>query len=200
MPYPAAFVEFFGPSTWKAMHSIAFSFAADPEHPTSEEQKAAVDFFASLRVLLPCPSCAKHYSAYLATHPIDTTNREALSRWVYDLHSDVNRRRHVPNLSYEEVRKLYTGFDPADVPENPSSSELRMHLESLADPHFGKPIPVGSSLLEKNSGSALSSEHMRLLFITFFAGAGVAFFIYINGQSRKRTRPEEENNKMSLKS
>jgi hypothetical protein len=137
MPHPSKFVEFHGPATWKALHSIAFNFALDPDRPLPEEQRAAVDFFGALQHLLPCEFCRRHYRKHLGEHPVDASSREALARWVYELHSAVNRRRHVPDMPFEEVRELYTGWSPdraAALAALPEQERLRR----LADPHFGR--------------------------------------------------------------
>lgn len=111
MAYPSKFVEFFGPSLWKSLHSIAFNYGSDPNHPKPEEHKAALDFFTSLTHLIPCGACSRHYEAYLARHPVDASSRDALARWVYDLHSDVNKRRRVKNPDYDEVVAMYAGWN-----------------------------------------------------------------------------------------
>jgi hypothetical protein len=107
MSYPARFVEFFGPSLWKSLHSIAFSA---PEKPSLEEQRDYVEFFRALGPVIPCPSCAAHYRAYLEANPVDASSREALARWVYDLHDFVNQRKNKKSPSFEAVRDHYAGW------------------------------------------------------------------------------------------
>lgn len=107
MSYPARFVEFFGPALWKSLHSISFSA---PEHPSIEEQRNYVDFFRALGPVIPCPACAAHYRAYLEEHPVDASSREALARWVYDLHDFVNQRKNKKSPSFETVRDHYAGW------------------------------------------------------------------------------------------
>lgn len=110
MSYPARFVEFFGPALWKSLHSIAFSA---PERPSIEEQRDYVEFFRALGPVIPCPSCAAHYRAYLEAHPVDASSREALARWVYDLHDYVNQRKNKTSPSFEAVRDHYAGWSQA---------------------------------------------------------------------------------------
>jgi hypothetical protein len=137
MSYPASFVEFFGPSTWKAMHSIAFSYGNDPFHPSAEEHKAAIDFFGALKYLIPCHLCRRHYTEYIEQHPIKADSRDELARWVFDLHNSVNKRTEKPEMSYAEVSKMYAGYD-AETHRNLGKMSKARRLRHLADPHFGR--------------------------------------------------------------
>lgn len=137
MSAPSVWVEFFGPSTWKALHSIAHNYAADPANPTSEERRDVIDFLRLLEKLLPCPSCRVHYGKWLQSHPIDASTRESLVRWLYDLHSDVNRRSHKPNISYEEHKRDYSGWTQQDL-DRLRTLPREKQLVTLADPHNGR--------------------------------------------------------------
>ena len=119
MSYPSAFVEFFGPCTWKAMHSVAFSYARDPFSPTPQEHKAAVDFFGSMAELIPCHMCRKHYKDYIREHPIKADNRDELAKWVFDLHNDVNRRTNKPRRNIDDSTM---SMHPARVNTDPPVS------------------------------------------------------------------------------
>lgn len=188
--YPATFVEFFGPCMWKTMHSVAFTYAADPNNPTEGEKKAAIDFFGSLRYLIPCGSCARHYEKYIALHPIDASSRQSLSRWVYELHSDVNRRRHVPNPSYEEVEKMYTGFVPGrDTMKINSARSAAKKLSELADPHFGRSAHAAYLKSESALGDLPQSAFYAMGGI-FLVGALFAGGVYYAG---RKTKKEGEN-------
>lgn len=137
MSYPSKFVEFFGPSTWKTLHSIAWNYAAKPDAPTEEEKKNIVDFLVLLEHLLPCPSCRTHYGAYMLKNPIDSSSRDALTRWLYELHADVNRRSKKSSISYEQHKKDYAGWDETSIARYQRMSRPQQLLE-LADPHFGR--------------------------------------------------------------
>ena len=121
------------------MHSISFTYGTDPHHPTPDEEKAATNFFNSLSSLLPCESCRMHYEAYIAKVPVDTSTREALSKWVYTLHDDVNKRRHIEGPTFEEVKEDYNGWgNGRSGGENGLGIEGR--LRKLGDPHLGRKI------------------------------------------------------------
>lgn len=185
--YPARYTEFFGPCLWKSMHSIAFTFAADPHNPTPEEQKAAVDFFGSLKTLIPCGACAMHYGKYLEVKPVDTSSRDSLARWVYDLHSNVNERRHVPNPSFEQVEHDYTGMviDQQEM-KNMSAAEVQEKVVELADPHFGKMPSIGKKELLSASGM-----NMTTLLVVFGVGALIAAGIYSYGNRKSEEKQKK---------
>lgn len=150
MSYPSRFVEFFGPSTWKTLHSIAWNYAEDANAPTEQEKKDIIDFLRLLEPLLPCPSCRKHYGAYMLKKPIDASSRAALTRWVYDLHDDVNRRSGKTSPTFEQHTRDYAGWDATMIEEYSGMSKKTQSLK-LADPHFGRSgaelqegVPIGT--------------------------------------------------------
>lgn len=162
------------------MHSVAFTFAKDPDNPTEQEMKAAVDFFGSLKSLIPCRACANHYEKYLATHPVDASSREALSRWVYDLHSDVNRRKHAPNPSFEAVKQNYTGFQPGrDEMKLDSPWAVEKKMKELADPHFGKSL----ALHGENALASVPRSAMAAMISILVVGGVAAYFIFRAGKA-----------------
>lgn len=92
-----------GPTIWNLMHTLAY--IADT-HVTNKTvlRCSVVRFFRRMR--LPCAMCQRHYARYITRHPLPpprkafaTTTRGRsprvllpLSRWVYRLHNNVNRR------------------------------------------------------------------------------------------------------------
>jgi hypothetical protein len=188
MAYPSKFVEFFGPSTWKALHSIAHTYGSKGTDPTPEEEKAILDLFGSLAVLLPCEYCRAHYAKYLHRHPIDPSDRESVPKWVYDLHSSVNKRNNMPNLSYAEVKDMYEGW-------NEEKSRRLMHLgpekrvRSLADPHFGRHPPMVAAAAGKREsmeGERFGKAGIAASVVIGLAALGGVFLI----KNRNRTREE----------
>lgn len=190
MSAPSLFVEFFGPSLWKSMHSIAFNYGTDPFHPTPDEQKAAIDFFGSLVYLIPCAKCRGHYKKYISEHPIDADSRDSLSKWVYDLHSDVNRRRHVKNISYEEVKNDYAGWSREKM-EKYLSMPPQKRLRKLADPHFGRRIQ-GQGTTKESALGFMDDIGMDKIMALVIGGAVIGGLIYY---SNRKNQEEEENKK-----
>ena len=81
--------EIWGPHGWKFMHYLSFGY---PDNPTTENKNHYKTFFLSLQHVLPCSICARHYSDNLVQYSLDDAleNKDALIRWVIDIHNDVN--------------------------------------------------------------------------------------------------------------
>ena len=187
MSYPSAFVEFFGPCTWKAMHSVAFSYARDPFSPTPQEHKAAVDFFGSMAELIPCHMCRKHYKDYIREHPIKADNRDELAKWVFDLHNDVNRRTNKPVLQYAEVKKMYTGYD-SQMHSTLGHMSKSKRLCYLADPHFGHDPATGKRKHRSERMNVLQDASSNVLVIALMGlvlGTGMHYFWKKKGTKRR---------------
>lgn len=91
-----------GPAGWFFIHSIAMGY---PETPTTDQQQAAIDFFASLRNVLPCEECKRHYCANCDDSSLRTAvaSRDTLIRWTVDLHNKVNLSLNKKRISYEQA-------------------------------------------------------------------------------------------------
>lgn len=101
-----------GPVGWKFLHACTFG---QSERISPEQQARVRQFFGALGYMLPCPVCQDHYNAYLAEHPVRAETQDALSRWLVDLHNDVNIRTHNPfvqNMEYRDVEKVYRYKQP----------------------------------------------------------------------------------------
>ena len=76
-----------GPRCWELLHAITFSY---PKNPDQATQRAALNFFNSLPLLLPCIECGEHCKQKIKENPPDVRNRDTLSRWCVNLHNEVN--------------------------------------------------------------------------------------------------------------
>ncbi len=178
MSYPSRFVEFWGPNTWKTLHSIAWSYAENENSPTEEEKKDIIDFFVILAKLLPCPSCRTHFSAYMLKHPIDASSRSALVHWLYDLHSDVNIRTKKVNATptFEQHRKDYAQWGAAEA-ERFKNMDRRQQVAVLSDPHFGR--------MKSESMTGAFDSNPLLFGVGALAVAGIAFGAYRARKDKK---------------
>jgi hypothetical protein len=99
--------SYWGPMTWKTLHCITYYY---PNNPSDEIKKLYVDFFYNIVVaILPCPICQLHFLKQLRDNPIynHLHSRQSLSRWLVDLHNDVNKRNKKRIMKYEEADRLY---------------------------------------------------------------------------------------------
>lgn len=99
-----------GPSTWRMLHCVSMTY---PSRPTRKHKHDMETFLNSLGNILPCRLCGSNYRAYLKDHPADLRSRDALVRWMIDLHNDVNHRLRKPILSVDEaLEKIHSCCRP----------------------------------------------------------------------------------------
>lgn len=100
-----------GPSLWHTLHVMSFNY---PVKPTKKDKKDYKRFINSLRCTLPCGICRKNLKKNLKEMPLrnkDLKNREAFSKWMYNLHERVNKMLNKKSgLTYEKVRERYEHF------------------------------------------------------------------------------------------
>ena len=100
-----------GPSMWHYLHTMSFNY---PVNPTSQDKTHYYDFMINLQNVLPCKYCRENLTNNYKQLPLtkkDMKNREAFSRYVYNLHELVNKMLHKKsNLSYCDVRERYEHF------------------------------------------------------------------------------------------
>lgn len=155
--YPSKFTITWGPSLWRFLHVISFTY---PDTPSDKDKDSYRKFFSSLGEVIPCPGCANHYKEYTAEHPIALESKETLSRWMYDFHNHVNVTKPVSDLtspvpSFEEVKYFYTNWDKdrATRIQNLSQSQAKRAL--------------GSPYMQTEHQNEVSGGYVVLAFVIF---------------------------------
>jgi len=100
--------RYWGPSGWKLLHSISFSY-------TDSLKKEYKDFFNAVAYILPCKFCRKSYSEYIIDDPVEKSldSKEQLTKWLWRIHNKVNEKLRSQRLcNYEDppftnVKKIY---------------------------------------------------------------------------------------------
>ena len=96
-----------GPPLWFLLHSSAERFGCPlSKRLPDEEKRVWTGLLRSLQYTLPCPLCKKHYTAYVAAHPLVFT-RDGIRAWLHRLHSDVNQRTNKPTMALEDLAETY---------------------------------------------------------------------------------------------
>ena len=108
-----------GPPMWHTLHTISFNY---PINPTKEEKDNYYNYFKNIRLVLPCKYCRdnlkKNYSK-LKFNKGKFKNRDTLSRFIYDLHNEVNKMLgKKSSLTYSQVRERYEHFRARCLNEN----------------------------------------------------------------------------------
>lgn len=104
-----------GSDLWKTLHRLSLAY---PIEPTTADREAAYELLHALTRLLPCPACRTHYTRHFEKtfdKQTTTASRDALVRWIYELHASVNERLHKTNdknapVTLDDLPRLYNAF------------------------------------------------------------------------------------------
>jgi Erv1 / Alr family len=102
--------QVWGPHLWMILHSAAERLNSKLLNrlPT-EEQRIWSLLLTSLKFSLPCPLCKKHYTEYLSSNPIVSTDITFIRTWLYNLHNKVNITTNKPAaITLEQIPELYS--------------------------------------------------------------------------------------------
>lgn len=139
-----------GPSLWHYLHTMSFNY---PNKPTSKEKKEYKKFMMSFQHVLPCRYCRINYKKNIKDVPLgqkQLKNREAFSRWMFNLHEHINKMLGKKSgLKYCEVRERYEHFrarctidldlDKTKIIKIKSSKKTRKKKEKgCVEPLYGK--------------------------------------------------------------
>jgi hypothetical protein len=95
-----------GPKLWYSLHVITFNY---PDNPSIFDKQNYETFFTSLQYVIPCSICREHYKKNLEKNPIQDhlSDKVSLSKWLVEIHNQVNIMLGKPTMSFEEVVKIY---------------------------------------------------------------------------------------------
>ena len=100
-----------GPCMWFFLHTISFNY---PTEPTHLDKKNYRNFILNLTYVLPCKYCIINLKKNLKKFPLTMEkmkNRSTFSKYIYDLHEDVNKMLHKKsNLTYKMVRNKFENY------------------------------------------------------------------------------------------
>ena len=91
---------------WKLLHERAFKYL---DNPSSGLREKVFKFYNEDVKRIPCYTCRNHYTQYLRDNDLKKAcdSRMSLCKFLIDLHNAVNKNTKKPEMSYEEVFKLY---------------------------------------------------------------------------------------------
>ena len=78
-----------GRCTWSFLHTMAAYY---PDLPSPQQQSDMKQFMTIFGKNFPCEDCAEHFRERMNVRPPDATSRTRFSRWLCEMHNDVNRR------------------------------------------------------------------------------------------------------------
>ena len=89
--------ELWGPPAWYFLDSVILTY---PTNPTDTEKNNYKNFFISLKNILPCISCRKHYENNLIKYPLNNDvlmNKNNMIDWILNIHNEI-RKEHKKNI------------------------------------------------------------------------------------------------------
>lgn len=112
---PGCTIDKWGPGTWNTMHCFAHSA---PQELNQEEQERFRHLLLLIAEHLPCPSCRRHFRAYLETHLNEgvLASRQTLVSFLNDAHNSVNLRLGKRVYTLDEHYRAYARRRPVLVP------------------------------------------------------------------------------------
>ena len=145
-----------GPSLWHSLHVISFNY---PIRPTKKQKQNYLNFFLSLKNILPCKYCRDNFTKNIKKIPLNMNtmkNRHTLSKWLYLLHEEVNTMLcKKSNLSYEDVKNRYEMFRSRCVESPKKARKIRSKKnkkeKGCVKPLYGKKSKCVISIVPKNS-------------------------------------------------
>jgi len=137
-------VAVWGPALWSLFHALAYQTGKKPRLE-NEEKRLWRQFLLSLRAIIPCPACQKHYNDYIKIHSWTSVFElkgadwgAALQRWFWTFHNAVRSEKGQPLEFPEENLAVYAVGKAALVPWKQTWTEhmrrgLALHLLTRDD-------------------------------------------------------------------
>lgn len=112
-----------GPHLWFIMHIISFEY---PDNPTEYDKRIYHDFYTSLKDVIPCKDCRKHYRDFITKYPLTPhlDTRDTLIKWVIQVHNFVNISIGKPTFTVPQVMELYSKLKPISPFSTETTKEI----------------------------------------------------------------------------
>lgn len=203
--------RFWGPSGWRLLHIITFSYIP---HTDKESVRA---MFNALPFVLPCKFCRSSLQEYMESDLLEPAleSRELLTRWLWRIHNAVNAKLRSQNVAvesdppFEKVARFYKGLlaSGCSRTEFPGwdflFSVAELHPLSKAAkvsiPMPGISCDVLSTPEEKNKGNCLKPEERMEYYRIFWNTVGRSLPFKEWRQSWARTAPTLFSRKATLR-
>ena len=103
--------KIWGPHLWYILHIISFEY---PEFPTEYDKRIYHDFYTSLKDVIPCIECRKHYRDHITKYPLTPhlDSRATLIKWVIQVHNFVNSSIGKPTFTIQQIMDIYANLNP----------------------------------------------------------------------------------------
>ena len=96
--------KIWGPHAWLFLHTITFNY---PENPSEQDKVNFFTFFDSLKHVLPCAKCRKHYQENSKDLKDNLNSKDDLVKWLINIHNNVNIINNKSAWTYHDVYNKY---------------------------------------------------------------------------------------------
>lgn len=172
-----------GPSAWRYLHAMAFSYPAEPDDQTLNSTYAFLHYFAKT---IPCRKCRQHFTEMLSNgeYAVESPESPFLScrynfaKWTVDVHNVVNKRTNKRIWTFDEVSVEYGSVDGSlcSLPSAGDKDEKKKPSSSWNDP--------SSPLTTRNRGS-LSFAFYVISIITLICIVIAIILLSLNNARRR---------------
>jgi len=116
-----------GRHAWAFLHTASFSY---PENPSAVQKESAKQVFRNIGNILPCPVCRGHYNENIKKNPPKVDSMNSLSRWLVEIHNEVNKSRLKETVNYDAVRRHYLENSHELDCDCPRTRKMRVALDT----------------------------------------------------------------------
>ncbi len=109
-----------GPPLWNILHSLTESLGNQKNTIISTDEAHEMIFLLrDVEKIMPCALCRNHYNAWRKQHPLEKLAplrgpalRDAVRKWLYDLHENVNKDRKIESgITLDQIPTIYKPID-----------------------------------------------------------------------------------------
>lgn len=130
--------DIWGPDFWHTIEAISCTLIP-------KNKKAILNFFTSIKDVIPCEKCREHYQKYFDTNPIQEYMQNSLTLllWVYKLKTQIKNRQEKEIISFEEwINYIVNKYDMPELlyymAKNEEYKNIMKNLGIKNSPFFDK--------------------------------------------------------------
>ena len=120
-----------GPKGWFFLDYCILSF---PDNPTQADKDGFKNFLTSLKIVLPCQKCRKHFTEYIAKNPLTNdilSSKKKLVDWILACHNNVRRLQNKSILSIDDFYNYYSKQNDLNINKGTNN-----FLNRIINPQF----------------------------------------------------------------
>jgi len=94
--------DVWGPHGWKFIHYVTLGY---PSQPSKEDKNNYLQFFTSLKNVIPCSICGNHFKQHMKLFPLTNkilSNKKHFIEWGINMHNLVNESNGKRIFTFEE--------------------------------------------------------------------------------------------------